>query len=272
VAQQQVPDDVAALLRAFTAAVPRVACVVGLYAAGSLTTGTYEPATSDLDLVAVLRRPLSRRDRRALRRLHRSLAREHPGAGRLHCCYVAARELGDPRRPHWTWAHSTLYRRPLTAFARAELHPTDVHPGGLVLHGPAPETFFGPVPSDVLRDAARDELGGYWTRAVRRPRRWRSDALVDLALLTVARAEITAREGRLVTKPEALRRLPALGVPPDLVEAVARRRRGSGPTLSRRGRRRQGRVARRLVARGIRELGPHPSRPRHAPDPQATCG
>ena len=47
-ARQQVPDDVAALLQAFTAAVPRVAGVAGLYAAGSLTTGTYEPAPSDL--------------------------------------------------------------------------------------------------------------------------------------------------------------------------------------------------------------------------------
>jgi hypothetical protein len=66
--------------------------------------------------------------------------------------------------------------------------------------------------------------------------------------------------------------LPALGVPSDLVAAVARRRSGEEPTLSRHARRRQGRVARRVVARGIRELGPHSAGPRHVPDPQATCG
>jgi hypothetical protein len=94
---------------------------------------------------------------------------------------------------------------------------------------------------------------------------------VDLGLLTVARAEITAREGRLVTKDEALQRLPALGVPADLVAAVAARRRGEGPVLSRRARRRQGRVARRVVARGIRAVGPGSGRPRNAPATQATC-
>jgi hypothetical protein len=186
--------------------------------------------------------------------------------------YVPARQLGEPDRAHWTWAHGTLFRRPLSAFARAELNPTPAHPTGVVLHGPPPSTFFGPVPPDVLRDAARAELAGYWTRAVRRRRPWRSDVAVDLGLLTIARAEITGREGRLVTKEEALRGLPALGVPADLAAAVALRRRGAGPALRRRARRRQGRVARRVVARGIRALGPGSAGARNVPATQATCG
>jgi hypothetical protein len=171
---------------------------------------------------------------------------------------------------HWSWAHGELYRRELTAFARAELNPSGQHRGGVVLHGPAPQAFFGPVPPEDLREAATAELGGYWTRAVRRRRPWRSDAVVDLGLLTLARAEIARREGRLVTKTEALGRLPALGVPPDLVRAVARRRAGDPPPLTRRARRRQARLARRVVARGVRLFGPGSAAPGHTGDPQAT--
>jgi hypothetical protein len=112
--------------------------------------------------------------------------------------------------------------------------------------------------TEAVRAAARVELAGYWSRAVRRRRIWRQDVYVDLGLLTVARAQATLAEGRLVTKREAIERLPLVGVDPDLADEVARRRAGERVLLSRRARSRRARRVRSLVAASIGQLHAEP--------------
>jgi hypothetical protein len=89
---------------------------------------------------------------------------------------------------------------------------------------------------------------------VRRRRIWRQDVYVDPGLLTVARAQATLTEGRLITKREAIERLPLVGVDPDLADEVARRRAGERVVLGPRARRRRARRVRSLVATAIGEL------------------
>ncbi|GGW18731.1 hypothetical protein GCM10010501_48870 [Streptomyces libani subsp. rufus] len=62
-----------------------------------------------------------------------------------------------------------------------------------------------------------------------RARLWRQDVWVDLGLLTFARATVTLREGRLISKREALAALPSLGAPREVVDDIARRRYGTPP-------------------------------------------
>ena len=58
------------------------------------------------------------------------------------------------------------------------------------------------------------------------------DIWVDLGLLTFARATVTLREGRLISKRQALAVLPVLGAPAEVVEDITRRRYGQhGPGL-----------------------------------------
>ena len=97
-------------------------------------------------------------------------------------------------------------------------------------------------------------LGGYWAGAVRRARVWRTDLHVDLGLTTVSRADVTIAEGRLITKREAIERLPLVGVDPALADQVARRRAGERVVLSPRARRLRARRVRSLVATAIGEL------------------
>ncbi|AJP01476.1 hypothetical protein TU94_08205 [Streptomyces cyaneogriseus subsp. noncyanogenus] len=66
--------------------------------------------------------------------------------------------------------------------------------------------------------------GDFWRPAVERPHLWRQDVWVDLGLLTFARATVTLREGRLITKREALGELLRLQAPGEVVEDVGRRR------------------------------------------------
>jgi hypothetical protein len=222
--------------------------VRGLYVGGSLASGDFRPGVSDIDAVALLDRPPDPSMRRVLTAVHARLTAEPFGA-ELHCAYVSERHLGDFAYRHWTWAFEELFRRPLSGVARAELLTDPV-----VVRGPAPASWLAAMSPDDLRAAARDELGGYWTRAVRRRAIWRQDVYVDQGLSTVARAAITLQEGRLVTKAEAIAHLPDLGVAPDIVDGVRRRRNGEPVSLSEAERDERAQVVREVVRTQIARL------------------
>ncbi|GAA0559583.1 nucleotidyltransferase domain-containing protein [Paractinoplanes ferrugineus] len=206
----------------FASAVKDLARVVGFYAGGSIGSGDYRPGISDLDLVAILSAPLTRYRRARLRDLHRAT-----GPAKLHCAYVPADQLADVSSSHVNWAHQRMFKRPLSGIARAELHQF-----GVPVYGPPTAELVPPVSRPELADAVRGELRGYWAGAVRHARVWRTDLHVDLGLTTVARADETIATGRLITKREAIERLPALGVPSSLADQIRRRRAGEPVSLS----------------------------------------
>ena len=119
----------------------------------------------------------------------------------------------------------------------------------------APASLFAPIDAAELRAAARAELTGFWAGAVRKPHLWLQDVYVDLGLLTVARVEATVTEDRLLTKAEALSRLDRFGVPPGLVEEIARRRKGEAVVLTDAERATRAEVARTIVAQAIGTFG-----------------
>ncbi|WP_225828087.1 nucleotidyltransferase domain-containing protein [Streptomyces naphthomycinicus] len=189
-----------------------------LWAHGSLAGGDYQEGRSDLDLIAVLPAPLTLRTVRRLVMLHRGLRRE-PLAAKLHCSYLTPATLDDPDRSHFTWAHGHAMRRPVTPVTRRELHDF-----GRVLDGEPPAGLLPPVPERQLNGFVVRDQRTFWRPAVDKARLWRQDVWVDLGLLTFARATVTLRDGRLISKREALDELPALGAPAEVVEDVARRR------------------------------------------------
>jgi hypothetical protein len=228
----------------FAEAVRSEAHVVAFYVGGSLALGDYQPGRSDLDLAAVIERPLTRDERHGLVALHRRI-----GASKLHCAYVPRGEITEVTRPHLAWAHEELFRRPFSGIARAELLR-----GGITLYGPPPADLIPPISPDALAEAARAELNGYWRHAVRFPRRWRTDLHVDLGLTTLARADATIHEGRLLTKSAAIGRLPSLGVPEELAAQIAARRAGAEPSLTGAEIRDRGVFVRRFMRAGIARL------------------
>lgn len=84
-----------------------------------------------------------------------------------------------------------------------------------------------PPVSDTELDAfvVRDQRE-FWRPALDRAHLWDQDIWVDLGLLTFARATATLREGRLISKREALDLLPTLDAPAEVVEDIRRRRYG----------------------------------------------
>jgi hypothetical protein len=228
---------------------------VALYVGGSLATGDYRPGISDLDLVAVVKRPLDRGQRRNVIDLHRRLIASGATDEKLHCVYVPAGDLADVRTKHLTWGFEELFRRPFSGVARAELLAR-----GYAVFGPPPGELIPAISADKLAEAVRGVLSGYWTSALRRPTVWLEDIYVDLSLTTLARAEATLTGDGLITKREAISRLDRFGVPAPLIDEIRQRRAGQAVTISPGYRLRRAFAVHRLVSAGIATVLATPKR------------
>ncbi|WP_328497073.1 nucleotidyltransferase [Streptomyces sp. NBC_00414] len=194
---------------------------VAVWAHGSLGSeggDDYQEGRSDLDMIVVLDGPVTAKTVWRVARLHARL-RTEPLVDKLHCSYLTPGTAADPDRRHLTWAHEQLFRRPVTPVTRRELHTA-----GLVLSGERPEALLPPVTDDELAAFVVRDQRDFWRREVDRTGNWTQDAWVDVGMTTHARAAITLKDGRLITKREALDLLPGLGAPVEVVTDIRRRR------------------------------------------------
>ncbi|MET9832429.1 nucleotidyltransferase [Streptomyces sp. NPDC006385] len=197
---------------------------LAVWAHGSLAGGDYQEGRSDLDLIAVPAGPLTPRTVWRLAKLHARL-RAEPLAARLHCTYLTPDTTADLGRRHLTWAHERLFERPVTPVTRRELHAF-----GRVLHGKAPAGLLPQVTDRELGEFVVRDQRDFWRPAVDNAPLWTRDVWVDLGMITFARASVTLRDGRLISKREALDLLPGLGAPVEVVDDIrARRYDGAAP-------------------------------------------
>lgn len=107
----------------------------------------------------------------------------------------------------------------------------ELHDFGRVLYGKPPGALLPAVPDRALGDFVVRDQRDFWRPAVDKAHLWRQTVWVDLGLLTFARATVTVRDGRLISKRRALDELSALGAPSEVVADIARRRydEGDGP-------------------------------------------
>ncbi|WP_326697240.1 nucleotidyltransferase domain-containing protein [Streptomyces sp. NBC_01754] len=239
------------VLQRFISEVLSTVPTVAVWAHGSLALGDFRPGRSDLDLIALCETPLDEEQRDRLAGMHRRLLDVEPAAAKLHCSYMARTALSEAGAHHVTWAHGTLQERPVTPVSRRELLD-----GGLTLYGPSPDSVLPPLAPGQLEDFIRRDLEEFWLPATGKPLLWLQDIWVDLGLLVLARATVTLRDGRLITKREALAELLELGAPADLVRDIHDRR-YSHPRPIGRGRRiRRAYTARTFVRSGIEGMRP----------------
>jgi hypothetical protein len=212
-----VPDSPPAL-DSFAARLAPLSWITDVWVGGSLATGDYTPYVSDLDLVALTDGPVGPVRRDALTELHSALDRTEGAGLDLGCVYVDAARLSDPAREHPTWTHGAWVERGLSAISRAELVRY-----GFAVGGRAPTDVLPPMRDDDVRDAARQELSGYWSWAARQTTLWLNPVMPDLGLTSMARGRHTLATGRLLTKTEAIA---AAAAPDWLLADLAARRRG----------------------------------------------
>ncbi len=190
--------------------------VEAIWIHGSLALGDFVPSRSDLDLVCVV---AGEADPAVIKAIHRPLT--SPLGRRLHCTYIPVDSLADPTLRHPTFAQEYYFARPVTPVTRRELLLAD-----LALSGPPPSSLLPATTDEELAAFVRDDLLTFWHPVTRKRRPWLRDIWVDLAMVTLARAETTLRSGALITKHAALEQLPTLGAPAAVVEDIRRRRYG----------------------------------------------
>jgi predicted nucleotidyltransferase len=243
------PPDVAALLGRLRDRLAAREDVVGVYLYGSLVTGDYSPAASDIDVVVLVQREPGQVTTRELTELHTALAATGGLAGQLHCLYVAADSASDPERLCTYWFGDRMTQWQMKLLTQAELASA-----GVALYGPWPPPGIEPVPVADIQAAVHAEVTGYWRRISRRRRCWLQDSWVDHGLVVLPRAEAVLTTGDLITKSEAIGRLAGFGVPDSLAQEIRGRRDGLPVTVSRRRRLFRAVLARRVMQNGVARL------------------
>jgi len=244
-----VPPEVSGHLRRFRDGLLAVVELRGLYLYGSLTTGDFSPASSDIDVLAVTDRRPDAAVTDRLRALHLELARRGGAYARLNCLYVPDGTLADPAMLHPYWYGDRFTEWQVKVMTMAELGHS-----GQAVHGPWPPPGLPDVSTGQIRACVRDELTGYWRRLTYRPRIWLQDKWVDFALVTLGRSAAVLHDGALITKSQAVLMLGDLGVPPSLADEIRRRRAGETVRVTAMRRLIRAARARQIMAAGIRRL------------------
>jgi predicted nucleotidyltransferase len=247
------PPDVSELLERLRDRLAARADVVGVYVYGSLVTGDYSPAASDIDVVVLVQREPDEAMTRELTELHTALAGTGGPAGQLHCLYVAAGSASDPEPLRTYWFGDRMTQWQMKLLTQAELTS-----GGVALYGPWPPPGIKPVPLAAIQAAVHEELTGYWRQVSRKRRLWLQDTWIDHGLVVLPRAEAVLTTGDLITKGQAISRLAGFGVPDTLVREIRRRRDGTPVTLSRPRRLLRARRSRRIMRDGVARLSQWP--------------
>jgi Domain of unknown function (DUF4111)/Nucleotidyltransferase domain len=176
--------------------------LVGLYLFGSLTTGDFDPAVSDLDLLAVLTDSPDARLPARLRRMHAELARAHPAwYDRIEVIYISAYGLAKCRTHPTTIAVIS----PGEPFHLVEAgrdwilnwYPARAH--GMRLLGPPIDTLIPPIPTAEYLQEVRRSLVGFTNRIPDEA----SSGWQAYAILTMCRGLYALRFGEPLSKPAA---------------------------------------------------------------------
>jgi hypothetical protein len=176
--------------------------LVGSYLFGSAATGTFEPGSSDVDTVAVLRSDPTETHLEGLEELHAGIVREMPEwDDRIEAVYLSTSALSDFRRTS-----------PAARISPGEpFHPIEVdhrwlmdwyqlRTVGTALYGPPVTQVAPPITQDEYVDAVRQHLldpGWLDATVTARDRSY--------AILTMCRGLRTLRTGEYVSKREAAR-------------------------------------------------------------------
>jgi len=188
--------------------------LVGLYLYGSLSSGDFDPTSSDVDFLAVTREAITENDPafEQLREMHERIAASGlPFADHLEGSYIsqAGWRRYDPATAwHPNWHPIIGSDRPFTlGFHDANwvIERAIVRERGVVLYGPPPVTLIDPVSPQQLRDATCQQLADVWQPRIEdeydhwpRPREFPA-----FSVLTLCRALYTLQRGAFCSKPVA---------------------------------------------------------------------
>ncbi|HSJ89670.1 MAG TPA: aminoglycoside adenylyltransferase domain-containing protein, partial [Anaerolineales bacterium] len=182
---------------------------VGMYLYGSLSTGDFNPETSDLDFLVVTTSTLSNKTIAELEAMHRRIWESgSPWASRLEGSYLPKREIRrhDPlSQPCPTVNEGTFFLDKRGSDWIIQRHV--IREQGVILAGPDPKTLIDPVDPKNIRRAVKGVLNEWWFPMIEDPTwlREHGSEYHAYAILTMCRALYTLENGTIVSKPTAAR-------------------------------------------------------------------
>ena len=180
--------------------------LVGLYLYGSLSSGDFDPASSDVDFVAVTEDALSDEACERLREMHMRIAASGlPFATHLEGSYIpreAWRRYDPANARHPTigsdWPFQIGFHDANWIIERAI-----VRERGVALVGPPPATLLDSVSPEQLRAATCQQMSDVWQARITDDEWPRPRLYPAFAVLTLCRALYTLRHGAFCSKPVA---------------------------------------------------------------------
>ncbi len=181
--------------------------LAGVYVYGSLSTGVFNPRTSDIDVLVTTRVATDSAAHERIAELHRAMLgwSNEQLAGRLEAVFIPVKALAGSRIPNL----AVLELHPDEGFKIEPLGPDFViqkhllRTHGITLVGRDIAKIVAPVTTGELRDAAIGNLRGWWLPQLEFPGRFLTRPYQAYAVLTMCRTLCLLATGEVVTKPEA---------------------------------------------------------------------
>jgi hypothetical protein len=182
--------------------------LVGVSLYGSLALGDFDPATSDIDFVAVTDGVRLEDVFDKLKAMHMGFQEREPGRSmHLEGCYLP---LGDLRRhdpeggPYLMLNEGNFYQTRLGGDWIIQRHILREH--GVAVYGPELRGWIDPVSADDLRWGVADVLSGWWTEQAENPEWIGQRAGYEVfTVQTMCRALYTLDKGEIASKPASVR-------------------------------------------------------------------
>ena len=181
---------------------------VGMYLYGSLSSGDFDPETSDIDFLVVTANVLSEKQIADLQAMHeQTWATSLKRAGKLEGAYVPL-ELIRRHEPKGAPCpgvnEGRFYVANLGSDWIIQRHVVREH--GVVIEGPDPKTLINFVSPDEIRAAVREILQEWWFPMLDDPS-WlmeHDNAYHAFAVITMCRVLHALETGTIVSKPKAI--------------------------------------------------------------------
>lgn len=180
---------------------------VGMYLYGSLSSGDFNPHSSDIDFLIVVTEELPQEVIDQLEAMHNRLwASDLKWAAKLEGAYVSQTSIRrfDPNLPPCpTINEGKFYVERQGSDWIIQRHI--IREYGKALAGPDPKTLIDPVTPDDLRRSVQGVLNEWWWPMLDNPDWIRSVEYQAFAVLTMCRALHALQCGTIVSKPIAAR-------------------------------------------------------------------
>jgi predicted nucleotidyltransferase len=183
--------------------------LVGMYLYGSLSSGDFNPETSDIDFLVVTTSTLSDKAIADLRSMHQHIWTSGlRWASKLEGSYIPKRDIRrhDPHSaPCPTVNEGKFYLDKRGSDWIIQRHV--IREQGTVLAGPDPKTLIDPVSPEDIRGAVKGVMQEWWFPMLEDPS-WLKNHGSEyhaFAILTMCRALYALKHGTIVSKPVAAR-------------------------------------------------------------------